>query len=534
MQQLISIDYLVGEKKDLWYFEKEKGNIVDITLEDLLNSNNKRYIVVAEPGYGKTRLLKEIIIQSEKNNQAFFIDAKKIKHSSIEKSLESCKKIELSNISEEELQKLTAFKNTNDNFLNEGMTIICIDALDEVAVSDLYELLERIEEFIDNNKDIKIVLSCRTHHLKKVSFNFDSLDFKFIALEPFNRNQIEKFLENNLGEIIDIDLLYKKSKLSNLFDFISMPRYLYYFSELLKEGTLEEVSNLSRAKMFEHFIYRKLDKELHENTPQSQIDILKRVLEKLALIMKIDGVSEITKDELMTVFDKMDSNFSQIAFRDDLIQKLYDRSLIKDNVESIEFENQEFLDYLAAKELSRFDKVEQVFFDIAIEPHILELKTSWFYVLPFIFELKPSMIDIFLDFLNKNKQRVFSSKYFEALLNIEPENISQDLKSEIFNMIFDYYTSHTKWFDALRSNISRKLSRYYDDSKYQKILNSVDGRKNRGTSLTVLRTNAVRLISLLTEDNKLDVGKITYWQNKVTKWLKADIKENRYLHKKYY
>ena len=231
MQQFPKLDLLFPKDGDVdWYFEKEK-NIIDISLNNLFVSENKRYMVVAEPGYGKTRLLKEIIVQSEKNHQAFFIDAKKIKQSSIEESFQKCKKIELSNISEEELQKLTAFKNTEDNFVNEGKTIICIDALDEVAVSDLYELLERIEEFIDKNKDIKIFLSCRTHHLKKVSFNLDSLDFKFVTLKPFNGNQIEKFLENKLGKVIDIDSLYKKSKISNLFDFISIPRYLYYFAE---------------------------------------------------------------------------------------------------------------------------------------------------------------------------------------------------------------------------------------------------------------------------------------------------------------
>ena len=264
MQQFPRLDLLFPKDNDVdWYYEKDK-HVIDVSLNNILESENRHYMVVAEPGYGKTRLLKEIIIQSENNYQAFFIDAKKIKQLSIEESLEKCKKIELSNISEEGLQKLTLFKNTEDNFVNEGTTIICIDALDEVAVSELYELLERIEEFIDINKDIKILLSCRTHHLKKVSFNFDSLDFKFVALKPFNGNQIKKFLENNLGKVIDIDSLYKKSKLSNLFDFISTPRYLYYFAELLKEGTLEEISSLSRAKMFEHFIYRKLNKEVQK------------------------------------------------------------------------------------------------------------------------------------------------------------------------------------------------------------------------------------------------------------------------------
>jgi len=531
MKQSSKLDLLFPKDDDLdWYFENKK-NTIDISLNDLITSKNKCYMVVAEPGYGKTRLLKEIIIKSEGQYQAFFVDAKKIKQSSIDESLKRCKKEELLNTTEEKLQKLTTFKNTDEDFSAIDNTIVCIDALDEVAVSDLYELLEKIEEFIENNKEIKIFLSCRTHHLKKVSYNLESLDFKFITLKRFNGNQIEQFLKYNVNKKINIDTLYNKSKISNLFDFISIPRYLYYFSELLKEGTVEEVISLSRSKMFENFIYRKLDKELQKTTPQSQIDLLKRVLEKLAFIMKIDGVSEITKDELLTVFDKMDSNFSQISFRDDLIQKLYDRSLIKDNVDRIEFENQEFLDYLSAKELARFEKVEQVFFDVAIEPHILELYPSWFYVLPFVFELKPSMIELFLNFLKKNNKQVFSADYFQALLNIEPDIISKELKSKIYDMVFDYYTSHTKWFDGHSSYISRKLSQYYDDSKYQKIIDSIDGRKTNGNALTVLRTNAVRLVSLLIEDKRSDDEKINLWQKKVSKWLKDDVKVHRYLHR---
>ncbi len=489
-------------------------------------------MIVAEPGYGKTRLLKEIVLRSkEKSKQAFFMDAKKIKNLSIEEILKRCKYLSDKGISEEGLQKKAQFKTVENDFENNVDTIVCIDALDEVAVSDLYELLEKIEEFTENNSDIKIFLSCRTHHLKKINFDFTILDFKFIHLNPFGYTQIEQFLENSLGQNIDFKSICQKSKMSNLINFVSIPRYLYYFSELLKEGSLNEVINMSRSNMFEHFVYRKLDKELQKSTPKSQIDLLKRILEKLAFIMKIDGVSKITKDELITVFDKMDSNFSQIAFRDDLMQKLYDRSLIKDNVETVEFENQEFLDYLSAKELARFEKVEQVLFDVAIEPHILAVYPSWFYVLPFIFELQPNMVEIFIDFLNKNSSRVLSAEYFQTLLDIEPEKISMESKSKIFDMVFDYYTTHTRWLDKYRSKTSRKLSQYYEDSKYQKILDSIDGRKHKDHFLTVLRTNAVRLISLLIEEEKLDNEKIKYWQKKVSEWLKKDVKEYSALHR---
>ncbi len=126
---------------------------------------------------------------------------------------------------------------------------------------------------------------------------------------------------------------------------------------------------------------------------------------------------------------------------------------------------------------------------------------------------------------------VLTSGGIIALLDIEPENLSKELKSKIFTIVFDYYTNNTKWLDTINSNISRQLSRYYDEDKYEKIKNPIDGRKSKGSALTVLRTNAIRLIALLIEDKKLDETKIKYWQNKVSNWLKLDVKEYRYLHR---
>ena len=63
---------------------------------------------------------------------------------------------------------------------------------------------------------------------------------------------------------------------------------------------------------------RKLDKERDKGIPKSQYDVIKRVLEKISIVMKIYQVSQISKDELFTIFEDIDSNFSQIVFRDDL------------------------------------------------------------------------------------------------------------------------------------------------------------------------------------------------------------------------
>jgi len=529
MSQATEIKYFLEDDGMSRYVEEKNKNIISITLNDIVSSENKRYMVVAEPGYGKTRLLKEIV--TSYRGKSFFIDAKRIKNDVLS-NIKKCKYFDSQDKTEKELLSQRLFKNHKENeYKLDNETIVCIDALDEIPFYELYDLFEKIDDLITEYKDIKLILSCRTHHIQKIKYDIKSFQFQYIELSTFSGKQIENYLKHTLQKPIKLVELYQKSKISNLIDFISIPRYLYYFSELLKEGSLNEILNLSRAEMFDHFIYRKLDKELKEKTSQSQIDLLKRVLEKLALIMKINQVSIMSKDDLMTVFDHMDSNFSQIVFRDDLLQKLYDRSLIKDNIDSIEFENQEFLDYLSAKELARFEKVEQTFFDIAIEPHLNEVYTSWFYVLPFFFELKPFMIEVFLDYIERKKESALSSEYFKALLNIEVTSIDNSLRSRIFDMVFNYYMEHNKWFNSFVGYITSSLARYYVDDKYVMFLDAIDEKKHSLNDLHVRRTNVIELLKVLIQLGYLDSIEIEYWRKKIEIWLRLNQNENRTLHR---
>ncbi len=82
--------------------------------------------------------------------------------------------------------------------------------------------------------------------------------------------------------------------------------------------------------------------------------ITKRLLEKLALTMEVYQSTTISKDEFMTFLDELQSDLKLGALAQLSLQKFFDKSLLKDNHESIEFENTEFQEYLAAKEITRF------------------------------------------------------------------------------------------------------------------------------------------------------------------------------------
>jgi predicted NACHT family NTPase len=222
------------------YFDEKK---TEPNFEELYNS--KYLMLVAEPGYGKTRLFKELVLKADKNSyKVFFIDAKQIK-TSIKESTEKCKVIE-SNISEEKLQKKIYFSNKEDYSLNEK-TIICIDALDELPFSNLYSFFEQVEEFISENPSVKVFLSCRTHHLNKIDYDLSNISFEYLTLDKFYGKQVFDYLKNKDINKETIEKIKEKTKLGNLFDFLSIPRFLYYFSELIQNKNIEEIINLSRS-----------------------------------------------------------------------------------------------------------------------------------------------------------------------------------------------------------------------------------------------------------------------------------------------
>lgn len=476
----------------------------------------KYLMIIAEPGYGKTRLFKELVLKADQNNsKVFFIDSKQIKNSIVE-SINKCKIVE-QDISEEKLQKKIYFSNTQDYTLTEN-TIICLDALDEIPFSKLYSFFEEVEEFISDYPKTKVFLSCRTHHLKKVEYDLTNISFAYITLDSFYERQIVKYLENIGLCKTKIDEIKEKSHLTNLNSYLSIPRYLYYFSEITKNKSIKEVMSLSRTEIFEEFIYRKINKERDVQYPESENHSIKRVLEELALVMKLFQVSQISKDDFFTVFKEL--NLSNIFTGEGLIEKLTEKSLLKDNIDYLEFENQEFLDFLAAKELSRFEKVEQVFFDMAVEPHFKEVYASWFYVMPFVLEQHPQLINIILGFLEQNSDKILREAYFDVITSIDITQINKNTKSRIFNIVFDYYYEHRQ---PLYPN--KLIYFYIEEEHYSKILHSINSDIDK-----VRRRNAIELIEEIANHYELSPSQINFWKETFLKWLKLEPKKHRHLH----
>ena len=234
MRKYLNIEHFQKDEDEMLRYYDDK--ITKPTFNELFNL--KYSMVIAEPGYGKTRLLKEIVLRAnEQSKRAFFLDSKSIKKTIID-SIYSSKEIS-TDISEEDLQKEYLFSNSLDFSLEENV-IICLDALDELPFSKLYDFFEMIEDFIEEYPNVQLFVSCRTHHLQKIDFDLSKLQFEYITLEAFYGNQIREYLSTKHTPEI-VKEVEDKSDHIELFNFISIPRYLYYFSSLIESKSVEEI-----------------------------------------------------------------------------------------------------------------------------------------------------------------------------------------------------------------------------------------------------------------------------------------------------
>lgn len=193
---------------------------------------SKGAFFIGEPGYGKTRLLKELVFRAAPDGiKAFFIDAKKIGTSSVFDKLKDCPILSKSGFTEEDLQNKSLFSNSVSEAPQNDF-IICIDALDEVPFLQLSDLLEKIYELRIEYQNARLFLSCRTHHLEKIRKDFDTDQVKliFFKLEAFDYQQIEAYLTASGFDKYHFSKISLESCFQALLRFISTPRFLYCYS----------------------------------------------------------------------------------------------------------------------------------------------------------------------------------------------------------------------------------------------------------------------------------------------------------------
>jgi|GEM_PF-3483412 len=478
-------------------------------IEDIDTLKSRLIVVLGEAGHGKSRFLKEIITQNTNRYEAIYLELKQIQENeSIE---ERIKKYQT---------RPSHLKSTDfDIEIFRKRNIICLDALDEVATHQQPMIGEKIKDLYYDFPETNIIISCRDYiYVRHLKTYFAQENPQFLTIEPFDIRQAKSFLERNgFTETESLEFVESFTKGFRLLHIVSSPRVLNMILSIKKKEGIQNFIRMSRGELFEKFIRGQLDTE-DEKSLEVHAPYIMRTLAKLALVMEITQRSQISHDELLTFFDEINSNLSNRLLSQITLKDLYLRTLLRENESNIQFENKEIQEYLAAKELTRLGRVEQVSFDLMINHEFHSIYPSWYNTLTYLVELNPQLSVLLIDYLYKRPTIISFAKkinldVYPHILPTHHKSLAQLTKqdrSQIFNQVFIpcsheergiYLNTLSKLGLQVHEGIENRLKIHYEQS-----LSSSD---------PIVRFNIWAYIIYTSEDNY--TFDKTYWKKALEK-----------------
>ena len=499
---------LLESKVSVLFFEP------NIQIEEL--HNQKQTFLISEPGIGKTRLLKEQLLHGDK--EGIFIDLKKLRKITIDSFIETNGRISILKEKNynEDLKNWKIFKTKKFKLENSNKLIFCFDALDEVKDEDFSEVVDNLKNFMQKYNQSNFLISCRKNYLNKWQHLFSEIDFDYIEIFPLDTPKIKDYLSAFGIDQKKIDDLLERLWFQNRPSILQSPRYLEMIAELVEKEGVDKLKTISRGELFEKFIYKKINIESEKTNEANCQEIIKKVLEKLALIMEIYQSNQITKDELMEFFDNTKSNLNVVFLNQVSINYFYERSLLKDNIDSIEFENTEFQEYLAAKEILSLGRLEQVIFDLAVVKYLGEIHPSWINTLSFLIESEINILKNVFEYVFSNPQSVHSEEHIRLLAKYNVEKLALEDKKDIFKMVYSYYQDTGHWIDY---DIAEKLSFYYEVSLHEYIEKDIINKGIKGDAKKVIKANSATLVAFLVEKKLLTEAQREKWKIRLKRFL---------------
>ncbi len=475
-----------------WYLEKER-----MSIEDILK--HQRVVILADPGYGKTELLNQIInISSQKDLKSILINLKNLDYTKnlSENIINKAKRPDIDKTYEFRLE-------------DQKNIIVCLDALDEVTTTNLPRVLEMIKDFLSTFPNVNTYLTCRRLYFNSFYQEFSEFKFQFISIECFIHDQIYKYLKANNFTESQIDSVFDNFSNRGNISVIQTPRYLNLLVKYVKENKDKKLEKLTRCQLFEYFVYNKLDKE-KSVLGKVDINLMKRVLETLALTMEIYQTNILTKDELMTFFRDIKNDLKINILSQITLDEFIDKSILKNNIETIEFDNTEFQEYLAAKEIQRFNKISMSVFDLAVNKDLREIYPSWFNVLSYLIEMKIDLLEEIVEF-GMSGDKTIVDGYFKLVTDVNVNLLSDSIRDRIFKGALEYHQENQLTLDPF---FCRNLTHYYTPNNWRPLIKYLEKRYVNTENQRIQVRNVFYIFYDLIKNHYLNEEEIKYVSNK--------------------
>ena len=225
--------------------------------------------------------------------------------------------------------------------IEKGLVVI-IDALDEKFEGDArFSLYNEIETYAEEHPNMKMILTCRENFISEFRFN----GFTELTLSYLTWQDVEKILiSKGMGNVV-VDIENRR-----LYEFVRTPFYLIALSEYYKER--HELPE-NKGELYDYFIEQRLKQEdnlkLKENSEMSNTG--KYLLQKMAVAIQLMGYNQISKDELLNLFDNSYEDCNRVL-RSGLIDTGEDGKY--------EFAHNSFKEYFVARYLLNLGSLEEI------------------------------------------------------------------------------------------------------------------------------------------------------------------------------
>lgn len=288
--------------EDITFIDRKIQDVehrIDVNTEDILYDKN-HYIVLSEPGGGKTSVIKSLCYQVTNDRH------KKIPIILNLKGYE----LNFSTIIDGILKILSRYNenlgiNEVNDLINRGELIIFLDGLDEVKQSSYIKCISEIKDLLTYNNKSKYILTCRSSRYNK---EFEYI-LKELELKEFNEHEIRKYLFGDSNNI------YMERLDKRVLRIIRNPLLLSIFYSIIKTNSAYK--------------------------PKSRVDLYNEFLQTLIYKWnKKEGKSTISrfmKIELQNIFTQIAyKTYEMDDFREEFLYDLiYDLCKDKSKVEEI-------------------------------------------------------------------------------------------------------------------------------------------------------------------------------------------------------
>ncbi|NOQ72004.1 MAG: hypothetical protein GQ574_08380 [Crocinitomix sp.] len=398
----------------------KKNDSRDVALLDILktpkdneSSNGKKILIIDEGGMGKSHELKFIVDQmSSQTTDSFpiFINATHLASESLSNRIQN------------------AYSDI-DEIAKHHKVIVFIDGLDEVPKDSLRSTLDAIEIFVTDFREYSYIITSRT----KTFYLSNSIQNKLINILKFERY--------DLTPITDLDLkLFAKGKLreravnfwkeiekNGLNELMLNPFYFIETLQLFEKNIAVSGKNTILKAIIEKAIEKDIQNKFQGILSDSELrnaqKALLKTLQKLALIMRMNGKNELHFDSLQELnfdeeyikhFQLLNIHQDQIKFKHQLINEyLCGITLHEGKINANEFVDFIKADYeqdatnILLKHLKDTDYISDEWFEIISFYHDSISQNERIKLVEIILEIKPEALVRIEQLDASSKERVF-------------------------------------------------------------------------------------------------------------------------------